>query len=129
VVVSYLIQRILWVDCIGAIATGVAIFIFSGWLSSLSGFSREFVIGHAFVHLIYGAYSLSLAVRKRRPMLMLMVLIFANAAWGCFCLIFAATLWGDAPVFAVAQFTLEGLYVGGLALIEWKRRDLLQDNN
>jgi hypothetical protein len=129
VVVSYLIQRILWVDCIGAIATGVSMLILSGWLSSLSGFRREFVIGHAFVHLIYGAYSFSLAVRKRRPMWMLLVLIVANAAWGCFCLIFAGTLLGDAPVFAAAQFTLEGLYVGGLALIEWNRRELLKENN
>jgi hypothetical protein len=68
---SYLIRRILWIDCTGAFATGVAMLLVSGWLSTLYGLPTAFVIGHAFVHLAYGTFSFSLAVRKRRPMALL----------------------------------------------------------
>ncbi len=120
--VSYFIQRILWIDCIGAFATGLAMLILSGWLSGLYGFSVPFVIGHAFVHLIYGTYSFSLAVRKRRPIPLLLLLIFANAAWACFCLVLAITITGHVSGFAVGHFILEGLYVASLAGIEWYLR-------
>jgi len=125
VIVTFFIQRILWVDCIGAILTGVGLLLFSGWLSSLNGLSPTLVICHAFVHLAYGAYSFSLAVRNQRPMSLLLLLIFANAAWACFCVVFAVTLVGSAPIFGIAQFLLEGVYVGGLAIVEWNRRQIL----
>jgi hypothetical protein len=124
--VSYFLQRILWVDCIGAILTGLGMLLLSGPLSSLYGLPVAFVVGHALVHLAYGTYSFSLALRKRRPMWMLLVLIFANAAWAGFCVVFAATLIGNASIFAVSHFILEGIYVGSLAAIEWNRRESLK---
>lgn len=123
--ISYLIKKILWIDCVGAFATGLAMLFFSGWLSALYGLSAGFVIGHALVHLIYGAYSFSLAVRKRRPMSLLLLLVFGNAAWAVSCLVMAGSIFGDATVFAVAHFILEGIYVGGLAIIEWNWRKTL----
>lgn len=123
---SYFIRRILWVDCIGAILTGLAMLLLSGWLSTLYGLPVMFVVAHALVHLVYGTYSFSLAVRKRRPMALLLVLIFANAAWAVFCIVFAATLLGNASIYAVLHFIFEGIYVGSLAAIEWRRRELLQ---
>ncbi|MBK6725568.1 MAG: hypothetical protein KBF83_09645 [Pyrinomonadaceae bacterium] len=123
--ISYLIQRILWVDCIGAIVTGLAMLLLSGWLSSLYRLSPAFVIVHAFVHLIFGTFSFSLAVRRRRPMALVLLLIFANAAWACLCIAFAITLVATFPVFATGHFALEGIYVGSLAVIEWKWREAL----
>lgn len=129
--VSYFIQRVLWVDCIGAIVTGLTMILLSGPLSELYGLSVGFVVGHAFVHLVYGTYSFSLAARKRRPMSMLLLLIFANSAWAAVCLAFAIYAFaiyiiGSASVFAVSHFILEGIYVGCLAIVEWKRRVTLQ---
>ncbi len=98
----------------------------SGWLSALYGLPATFVVGHACVHLVYGTYSFSLAVRKRRPIWMLVVLIFANATWAALCLVFAVTLIGNASVFAVLHFVLEGIYVGCLAFTEWKQREELE---
>lgn len=123
--IIYLIQRVLWVDCIGAFVTGLAMLFVSGWLSVLYGLSPEFVVGHAFAHLIYGTYSFSLAVRKQRPMSLLLLLIFGNAAWAAFCLVIAESIFGDATVFAVAHLILEGIYVGALATIEWNWRKIL----
>lgn len=123
--ISFVIRKILWIDSLGALATGLAMLFLSDWLSALYGLSAGFVIGHAFVHLTYGTYSFSLAVRKRRPMQLLLILIFANAAWGSFCLIFVITITGSASDFAVGHFVLEGLYVGTLAVIEWNQREAL----
>lgn len=123
---SYFIRRILWVDCIGAILAGLIMLLLSGWLSVLYGLPVMFVVGHAFVHLVYGTYSFSLAVRKRRPIVLLLVLIFANAAWAGFCIVFLATLIGSVSIYAVLHFIFEGIYVGNLAAIEWRRRELLQ---
>lgn len=100
--------------------------LLGGWLSSLYGLPVAFVVGHAFVHLVYGTYSFSLAVRKRRPMVLLLVLIFANAAWTVFCIVFAVVLVRNASIYAVLHFIFEGIYVGCLATIEWKRRESLR---
>ena len=120
-----MVQRILWIDCIGAFFTGVLLLILSGWIAPLYGLPQWFVIGHAFVHLAFGTYSLSLAVRTIRPMPLIKLLVFANAAWAFVCFILAFLLAGNATVFAVVHFALEGLYVGGLAFIEWKWREKL----
>lgn len=123
--IAYLFQRILWVDCIGAIATGLTMLAISSWLSELYVLPAELIIGHAAVHLLYGTYSFSLAVRKKRPMWMLHILIFANAAWAVLCAVFAARMVGGDSVFAAINFLFEGIYVGSLASIEWNRREKL----
>ena len=122
---GYLFRKILWVDCIGAIVTGLTMLAISGWLSGLYVLPLTYVIGHAAVHLTYGSYSFSLAVRKQRPMWMLNLLIFANAAWAVLCAVFAARLAGGDSVFAAIHFLIEGVYVGSLASIEWTRREYL----
>jgi hypothetical protein len=53
-------------------------------------------------------------------------LIFANAAWGCFCVLFALTLIENSSILAIAHFVFEGIYVGGLAIVEWSWRRTLQ---
>ncbi len=121
-----LVKNILWVDWIGAIVTGVLLLMLSGWIAPLFGLPTWFVVGHAFVHLAYGSFSLSLAVRKNRPMPLINLLVFANAAWAGFCVVFTLLMIGNATHFAVAHFLLEGIYVGGLAVIEWIRREELK---
>lgn len=59
-------------------------------------------------------------------MWMLLVLIVGNAAWACFCFGFAVVIARDASIFGIGHFVLEGIYVGGLAIIEWNRRYLLE---
>ncbi len=122
---SLVSKNILWVDCVGAILTGVLLIVLSGWISPQYGLPHWFVVGHGCVHLAYGTYSLSLAIRRHRPMPLIKLLVFANATWAMVCLIFAMILLGNATLFAAAHFLLEGIYVGGLAFIEWKRRDTL----
>jgi hypothetical protein len=121
-----LLRNLLWVDCIGALAAGVLVLSFSGWLSGLYGLSQPFVVFLAAVNLAYGSFSLSLAARRKRPVALVGLLAAANAAWGfLFCFGAAIVLAPAASPFGLAHLIGEGLYVGGLGLLEWKRRHQL----
>lgn len=120
--IAYLLQRILWVDCLAAFVTGTLIILLSGWLSPLYGLPVALVIGHGLVHLAYGSYSFSLAVRKARPLALILVLVFANATWAILCFAFGAVFFSSASIFSVGHFLFEGLFVGSLAAIEWTQR-------
>jgi len=124
--IALLLKKILWVDCLAALGTGMLILSLSGWLSSLYSIPFVWVIGHGLVHLTYGTYSLSLALRKVRPLALILLLVFANAAWAVNCFIFAMTLYGSASSLAVGHFVFEGIFVGALAAIEWNRRNQLR---
>jgi hypothetical protein len=124
---SYIFRKILWIDSLGAIVTGILLLLLNGWIAPLFGVPNWFVIGHAFVHLAYGSYSLSLAVRRHRPMILIKFLVIANASWAIICFVLIGFLVGNSTVFAVVHFLLEGLYVGSLALIEWTVRHQLQE--
>jgi hypothetical protein len=75
--------------------------------------------------LAYGTYSGALARRARRPRPLLVVLVAANATWAVLC--GAAALWlaGPASAYGVAHLAGEGVFVGGLAALEWRRREQL----
>jgi hypothetical protein len=114
------------VDCIGAALVGVAVLSLSGWLSELHGLPRGLLLFTGAVNLLYGGYSFSLARRARRPLVLLRVLVFANAAWACVCVGLLVTFGADATPFGVLHLGGEGLYVGGLAALEWRWRHALR---
>lgn len=118
-------KNLLWVDCLGALVAGVLMLALSSWLAALYGLPWDFFIAIAVANLAYGAYSLTLALKKSRPLALIVLLAAANVAWGVFC--FAATLHFSATAtpFGLAHLVLEGLYVGGLGLLEWSRRHQL----
>ena len=121
----FISKHILWVDCIGAIATGILLAALSGYIAPLYSLPQSWVIGHACVHLAYGSFSFSLAVRLTRPLVLIKILAIANAAWAFLCVVFAARMVGGDSVLAAAHFIFEGMYVGALGFIEWNRRDAL----
>lgn len=123
--IALLLKKILWVDCLGALGTGMLILSLSGWLSSLYSIPFVWIIGHGLVHLTYGTYSLSLALRRVRPLALILLLVFANAVWAVICFSLAIILYGCASSLAVGHFVFEGMFVGALAAIEWTRRHQL----
>lgn len=120
-----LLRKLLWIDCLGALLAGIAVLSLSSWLSGLYGFSQGFVVGLGIVNLAYGTFSLSLAARAKRPLALIVLLAAANVAWGFFCFGAALFLAETASPYGLAQLILEGLYVGGLGVLEWKRRHQL----
>ena len=119
------VRKLLWVDCIGGAVAGVAVLSLSAWLSELHGLPRGLLLFTGAVNLLYGGYSFSLARRARRPLVLLRVLAFANAAWACVCVGLVITFGADATPFGVVHLGGEGLYVGGLAALEWRWRHVL----
>lgn len=120
-----LLRRLLWIDCIGAALAGVTVIVLSGWLSRLEGLPQGVLLFTGAVNLLYGSYSFSLAVRAERPMPLIKLLVAANLAWAPVCLGLLAAFSATATPFAFAHLVGEAVYVGGLALLEWRNRDLL----
>jgi hypothetical protein len=118
-------RKLLWVDCTAAALAGVAVLAFSGWLSELYTLPRDLLRFIGAVNLLYGCCSFSLAVRARRPRHLLNLLVFANLAWAAVCVGLAVVFRDSATLFGLGQLIGEAVFVGGLARLEWRRRDQL----
>lgn len=110
----------------GAALAGGFVIALSGWLSRLEGLPQEVLLFTGAMNLLYGGYSFSLAIRDERPMRLIVVLVIANATWTLVCfgllMVFAST----ATPFAYLHLGGEAVYVGALAVLEWRYRDRLR---
>ena len=122
---SLLTRRLLWVDCCAGLVAGVVVLSLSAWLSELYAMPRWMVVGVGAANAAYGAFSLSLARRARRPRSLVVFLVTANAAWAVLCAVAVIALASSASAFGLAHLVAEGLFVGGLATVEWRHRDRL----
>lgn len=104
---------------------GVTVIALSGWLSRLEGLPQGVFLFTGAVNLLYGSYSFSLAIRAKRPMPLIKLLVAANVAWVPVCLGLLVAFSATATPFAFVHFVGEAAYVGGLAVLEWYNRDLL----
>jgi hypothetical protein len=120
-----LLRKLLWVDCGAALLAGLAVLSLSGWLARLYTLPRGLLVAMGVANLAYGAFSFSLARRSRRPPPLIVLLVVANATWAALCGIAAVRLAGVASAFGLAHLIGEGLFVGGLAGLEWRRRERL----
>lgn len=117
---------LIWVDGWGGAVVGVLVLALHTWLVDFYRLPRDLIILMGVANLAYGAYSLSLARRRRRPMAMILFLIFANSAWAVMCFWWTSQYWQTASFFGLLQLLGEGLFVGGLAALEWRWRETLQ---
>ena len=74
------------------------------------------------VNLGYATYSLSLAMRARRPPTLIVLLVIANSLWAAACLRWAVVFAPTASPWGLAHLLGESAFVGGLALLEWRWR-------
>lgn len=120
-----MLRRLLWIDCAAGALAGVAVLALIPWLSRLYALPRGLLLFVAAANLLYASYSFSLACRATRPMPLVKLLVFANAAWVPVCLGLAAAYWGRASVFGLAHLVGEAFFVGALAALEWSQREQL----
>ena len=78
------------------------------------------------VNLAYASYSLSLASRSNRSQTLILILVAGNLLWSLLCVRWAIVFSDTASFWGLAHLTLEALFVGGLACLEWRWRKLLQ---
>ena len=118
-------KRLLWVDGSAGAVVGVLVLALSGWLSGWYGLPRDFVIFMGWANLAYGCYSLTLASRPKRPIAFIWLLIVANLTWAVHCVRWAVVFHESATLLGHAQLLGEAFFVGGLAILEWRWRELL----
>lgn len=116
------LRKLLWVDCTAGLLVGLVVVSLSARLADLYAMPRALVVGMGAANVCYGTFSLSLAVRSHRPLSLVVLLVAANATWAMLCAVGACILWGTASYFGLAQLVIEGLFVGGLARLEWAGR-------
>lgn len=117
--------RLLWLDAGAAATGGVAVLLLLPWLSELYRLPSTMLAFVAAVNLLYASYSFSLVMRRERSAPWLNALIAGNLAWAGACLGMAWRLAGDASAFAILHLIGEALFVGGLAMWEWRWRHRL----
>ena len=119
-------RKLLWVDCSAGAVVGVLVVTLHGWLSEWYRLPRDLVFWMGVVNLAYASYSFSLAIRSRRPMRLIQLLVFANLAWAVFfCLRWAIVYSETASFWGLASLVAEAIFVGGLGCLEWRWRKLL----
>ena len=119
-------SRILWIDGIGGIVVGVAVLALHSWLTLWYQLPREFILFMGLINLLYGCYSLPLAFRKKRPLHLIIILVIGNLTWAVLCLWWAYSFRETASILGLIHLIGEGIYVGGLGLLEWRWRNYLQ---
>ena len=118
-------RRLLWIDGAGGAVVGVLTLALGSWWARWTGLPYEHVLLMAGANLGYGAYSLTLASRRVRPLPLIGLLVLANGTWGVLCGVWLVRFAGQVTPLGWLHLGGEGLYVGGLAALEWRWRTLL----
>lgn len=122
-------NRLLWIDSCGGLVVGVIVLAIGNLLADWHQLPYGLILVMGIANLVYGSYSFSLAVRQTRPRVLIHLLILANLIWALICFLLIA-VWRDSISFlGVLHLGGEGLYVGGLACLEWRWRAFLYQAN
>ncbi len=119
-------RRLLWIDGLAGAVVGVAMFVFGSWLAEWYQLPRHLLILMGTANLVYASFSLSLASRRQRPALLIRLLVIANLMWAVMCFRWALVFAESASFWGLAHLVGEGIFVAGLASLEWRWRELLR---
>lgn len=119
-------RKLLWVDGLAGAIVGVFVLLAITWLREWYRLPMNLLLLNGAANLTYACYSLSLAMRTRRPKVLILLLIVANLTWAVLCLRWTFVYAGTASLFGLAHLIGEALFVGGLASLEWRWREQLQ---
>jgi hypothetical protein len=120
-----IIRNLLWIDCTAGALAGVLVLLLSGWLSRLYAMPLGILYFMGAINLLYAAYSFCLAIRPKRPRVLITLLAAANGIWVFVCLGIAAYFFETATFWGIGQLVGEAIFVGSLASLEWKWRERL----
>ncbi len=118
--------KILWIDGLGAAVAGIAVLLAGHWLEEWYRLPKDLLFFIGVVNVVYASYSLSLVVRAKRPKTLIVLLVVANLTWAPICLGLAIVFCKTASPFGLAHLVGEAFWVGGLACLEWRWRELLR---
>ena len=120
-------RTLLWIDGSAGALVGISMLVLAPWLQGLFQLPSNIYYLIAAANVIYGCYSLTLSALPRRPKALILLLVGANATWSVVCIYLLSQLFGQAGWLGLGHIFLEGLFVAGLAALEWRwREELLQ---
>ena len=115
-------SKILWIDGGGAFLAGIFVVLTVDWLKVWYTLPRDLLIFIATVNLCYALFSLSLALIKSPNIVLVILLVVANATWSFNCLRLAINNFTTASFFGIGHLIGEAVIVGTLACCEWRWR-------
>lgn len=115
-------RYLLWIDCGAAALAGTLMLTFSDRLAGLYAIPMDGLRVIGTINLLYACFSGSLAMRSRRPVSLIAALGIANGIWAMACVGMAVTMAGTATLFGMAHLLGEAVFVGSLAMLEWRWR-------
>lgn len=115
-------RHLLWIDCIAATLAGVLVLSLTDAIARLYAMPADWLRLIGLVNLLYACLSGTLALRRRRPLSLIVMLSFANGAWSMICVGIAVAMAGTATSFGIAHLLGEAVFVGSLAVLEWRWR-------
>lgn len=116
---------ILWTDCLGGLTVGTLVLVGHQWIAQWHNLDSSVVVSMAFANLFYGGYSLFVTTNPKRTMVMVSILAAANVVWLFVCCAIVTVTWTNISLFGITHILGEGIYVGGLGMVEWNRRSQL----
>ena len=122
-------RHLVWCDSLGGLMAGTLGWIVAPWLGPWYDLPVNLMRFIATVNLIYGTYSLLLALSPVRKRWRVLFLIASNTAWVGVCWILAAVYWSRANAFGVTHLIAEGAVVGAIAAVEWRFRHLMWNDD
>lgn len=118
-------RRLLWVDCVAGLVVGLMVVLLNDRLSVWYNLPQVLVFALGIINLAYGTYSLFLVLRKKRPLKLLRFLVGGNLLWTAVCIGLVLAFLDTASPLGLVLLLGEGLFVGGLGILEWQSRELL----
>ncbi len=100
--------------------------LFTAQLSHLQALPHTLLLFMGAANVLYASFSFFLATRGKRPMQLIKLLVVANGSWSLVCVCFAVAFADTATIFGLGHLIAEAIFVGGLAVQEWKWRAQLR---
>lgn len=115
-------RTVLWIDAGAACVAGIGMLASHEWLAALHAFPLALVGFIGSCNLAYASYSgtlAALATRGTPPSRRAIdLLVAANLTWTAACVAIVVTTRQTASTFGLTHVALEGVFVGGLAVVE-----------
>jgi hypothetical protein len=115
-------SHLLWIDCTAGAIVGLVVLLFTAQLSDLQGLPHTLLLFMGAANVLYASFSFFLATRRKRPMVLIKLLVFANGFWSLVCACLAVAFADTATFFGLGHLIAEAFFVGSLAVQEWKWR-------
>ncbi len=113
-----IVPALLWIDCVGALVVGGLVLTGYRFLSDWYHVDWRLILFMGLANILYGCYSLSLAIRRHRPLPLIVLLAIANMGWAAICLALLWTQWHVISLLGVVHLFGEAIYVASLGLME-----------